>query len=62
MDTKLNSTQENILDLFGGSASWDDIKTEYSGMSEDEILKALNYMWPQDDNIQLATDIYNELK
>ncbi len=61
---KLNRTQKEILDLFGGSANWNDITTEYSGKSEVEILEALNYMWPQepqDANTKLANDIFNEL-
>ncbi len=61
MSKKLNRTQEEILELFGGSASWEDIVAEYSGKNNAEILSALNYMWPQDDNKKLANNIHNEL-
>lgn len=58
-----NETRNNIISLFGGEANidWETIKNEYRGMSEEEILEALNQMWPQDDNAQLAADIYSEL-
>ena len=59
-----NQTQEEIVEFFGGSSnvSWEDIAEEYAGMDEDEILAALNQMWPQDDNEGLAADVYNELQ
>jgi uncharacterized protein (DUF433 family) len=49
-----------IESLFGG-VSIKQIKKEYKNMSQEEILNALNFMWPEDDNEELAEAIYREI-
>ena len=51
----------NEIVVFFGDASEAEIRDEYTGMNYEEILESLNGMWPQEDNAELATKIYDWL-
>lgn len=52
--------QNEILDFFG-DATEEMVRNEYTGMSYDEILAALNTMWPSEKNDELARKVFDWL-
>ena len=51
--------QNDILDYLGPEATEEMLKNEYNEKSFEYILHDLNYMFPHDDNNDLAQKIYD---
>jgi len=51
----------NEIVVFFADNSEEEIRDEFTGMSQNEILGSINVMWPQDDNAELARKIYEWL-
>jgi hypothetical protein len=52
--------RNDIIDHVG-AASWSNVMDEFGSMTLEEIKAELDYMWPHEDNDELAEAIYNEL-
>lgn len=53
-------TQEKICELVGAN-SIKEVRQEFAGMDHSEIEHTLNYMFPLDDNSELAAWIVDEI-
>ena len=56
----MTERQESIMDHTGAN-TWDDVISNFAGMSLIEIWDKLNRMFPADDNKELAEEIFFEL-
>lgn len=48
--------KDEIIDRVGG-ANWQDVVSEFSGQGESEVKATLDYMYPHEDNQELAQAI-----
>jgi len=51
----------NDIINYTGAENWQMINDSFGGKAYQEILAELNYMFPQDENDDLAKAIYNEV-
>ena len=56
----MNSKQERIVELTGAD-DWQDVVAAFDELNVDEIGAEIDRMFPNDENAELAQDIFDEL-
>lgn len=57
-----NQNQDEIVELMGAD-DWQQVASEYRGMTVEEIKSQFDYMWPQEEgNSEFAQRVYEAIK